>query len=73
MTLTAVTPQLTDVERFSDILCCATRHLPPRRRAAIGDATEHLKKFKAALLARRGAIEEAITPTSAIVRDTRQR
>jgi coniferyl-aldehyde dehydrogenase len=46
MTLTAVTPQRANVERFSDILCCATRHLPPRRRAAIGDATKRSEEVQ---------------------------
>ncbi|GAA2568150.1 hypothetical protein GCM10010304_01680 [Streptomyces roseoviolaceus] len=60
MTITEVTPQPTDAERFGHIL--AVQRAAYRRDGAPSLAARRsdLSRFKAALIARRSAIEEAI-------------
>ena len=64
MTLTADTPQRTDVERFSDILAAQRAAYLRDGAPPLATRRSDLKKFKAALLARRGDIEEAINTNS---------
>ena len=60
MTLTANTPQRTDVERFSDILAAQRTAYLRDGAPSLAARRSDLKKLKAALLARRSAIEESV-------------
>ena len=73
MTLTAATSSTTDHARFAELL--ATQRSAFVRAGAPSLATRRndLKKFKAALIARRADIEEAINATSATAPGTRPR
>lgn len=60
MTSTAVTPLRTDAERFGDILAVQRAAYLRDGAPSLARRRSDLKKLRAALVARRGAIEEAI-------------
>ena len=60
MTVTEATTQPTDAERFGHILASSARRLLRDGAPSLAARRRDLKKFKAALIARRSAIEEAI-------------